>query len=272
MTGVGSNLALLVCDIDGTLVRPDKSLSDAVVAAVRRWTGAGLAATLISARPPSGMIWLAERLALTGPLGAFNGGTVVQATGTVVSAVHLADEVAARALAMVDVAGVDPWVFARGRWYARTQAGEHVRREKLSANIDPIIVDDFEGALADVDKIVGVCDDHARLAALDTEVAAALGNAAAVERSQPYYLDVTARAANKGDGVAALAAAMGVDLARTAVIGDQRNDLPMFARAGLAIAMGNAPDEVQAAAAWVTRTSADDGVAAAIDRLLGERR
>jgi hydroxymethylpyrimidine pyrophosphatase-like HAD family hydrolase len=52
------------------------------------------------------------------------------------------------------------------------------------------------------------------------------------------------------------------------VIGDQRNDLPMFARAGMSIAMGQAPDEVRAAATQVTGSSADDGVAQAIDRIL----
>jgi hydroxymethylpyrimidine pyrophosphatase-like HAD family hydrolase len=52
------------------------------------------------------------------------------------------------------------------------------------------------------------------------------------------------------------------------VLGDQRNDLPMFARAGLAIAMGQAPEEVRAAAAHVTRANDEDGVAAAIDEVL----
>jgi len=52
------------------------------------------------------------------------------------------------------------------------------------------------------------------------------------------------------------------------VIGDMPNDLPMFARAGLSIAMGQAPEAVKAAADVVTASNEEDGVAAAIDRVL----
>ena len=58
---MSGRIRLLVCDIDGTLVRDDKSLSDGVVAAVERVRNAGLAMSLISARPPSGMLWIAPR-------------------------------------------------------------------------------------------------------------------------------------------------------------------------------------------------------------------
>jgi HAD superfamily hydrolase (TIGR01484 family) len=59
-------IRLLVSDIDGTLVRRDKSLSDGVAAAVQRVLNAGIPVSLISARPPSGMLWIAERLGLEG--------------------------------------------------------------------------------------------------------------------------------------------------------------------------------------------------------------
>lgn len=259
---------LVVSDIDGTLVRHDKSLADATVAAVARLRAAGVAFTLISARPPSGMLWIAERLQLTGVIGAFNGGTIVKPDGTILSAARLDPAAATRALALLDRPGVTPWLFADGNWYARTTDSRYVQRERMSANVEPIILDDFSGLLGAVDKIVGVSDDHAALAVADGEVAAALGDVATVARSQPYYLDVTAPAANKGDGVTALAAAFGVSLDAVTVIGDQRNDLPMFARAGRAIAMGQAPDEVRAAAGAVTRSADEDGVAHAIDTLI----
>jgi|TARA_R110000868_G_scaffold371782_2_gene635550 Cof subfamily protein (haloacid dehalogenase superfamily) len=265
---VSGRIRLLVSDIDGTLVRRDKSLSEGVIAAVGRAKAAGIAVSLISARPPSGMLWIAERLELTGVLGAFNGGTIVQPDGTVVSADQLEPECAARALALLDHPAITPWLFAGGLWYARAIDGVYVPRERRAANIDPIIRRDFAGLLAHPDKIVGVSDDHALLARLDGEIAAALGQDATVGRSQPYYLDITAPRANKGDGVAALAAAIGVPLANVAVLGDERNDLPMFARAGLSIAMGQGPDAVRAAADRVTRSNEEDGVAHAIDEII----
>lgn len=259
---------MVVTDIDGTLVRHDKTLSDANVAAVGRLRDAGVAVTLISARPPSGIRWLADRLGLDGPLGAFNGGTLVMRDGAVRLAERLAPAIAARALALCDDPAVTLWLFADGHWYARGTDNPHTASERRSAGEEPVIVADFATLLARVDKIVAVSDDHDRLAEVETRVAAALGTDATVARSQPYYLDVTAPRGNKGDGVAALAEAFGVSLAEVAVIGDQRNDLPMIARAGVSVAMAQAPDVVRAAADHVARSNDDDGVADAIDRII----
>lgn len=261
-------IRLIISDIDGTLVRQDKSLSDGVISAVGRARTVGIAVSLISARPPSGMLWIAKRLELTGVLGAFNGGTIVRPDGTIVSADQIEPECAARALALLDHPAVTPWLFAGGLWYAFTTDDVYVPRERRAANIEPIIRDNFAGLLAHPDKIVGVSHDHTLLARLDVQIAAALGQAATVGRSQPYYLDITAPRANKGDGVAALAAAIGVPLANVAVLGDERNDLPMFGRAGLSIAMGQGPDTVRSAADRVTLSNEEDGVAHAIDKII----
>ena len=171
-------------------------------------------------------------------------------------------------LAMINRPGVETWLFADGNWYARTKQSEYVPRERQAANVEPLIVGSFDGLLARVDKIVAVSNDSALLTQLNSEVADMLGVAATVSRPQPYYLDVTAPRGKKGDGIVALAAAFGVPLAAVAVFGDQYNDLAMFERAGMSVAMGQAPEEVRAAATHVSRSNEDDGVADAIDRFV----
>lgn len=265
---MSGRVRLLVSDIDGTLVRNDKSLSDDVVAAVRRVRKAGLMMSLISARPPSGIMWIAQRLQLTNVMGAFNGGTILCPNGAIVAAERLKPECAARALALLEHPAVTPWLFSDGLWYAQTIDGIYVPRERRAANVEPVITNNFAVLLARVDKIVGVSGDHAVLVRLDATISATLGRDATVGRSQRYYLEITAPAANKGDGLSALARAAGVALDEVAVIGDQRNDLPMFARAGLSIAMGQGPSDVRAAADRVTRSNEEDGVASAIDEIV----
>ena len=261
-------IRLVVSDIDGTLVRSDKTLSDGVIAAVKRLEAAGIPFTLISARPPSGMLWIAEKLGLTAPIGAFNGGTVVKPDGTIVSAVRLAPDIAQRTLDLIDRPGIIIWLFADGLWHAARLDEKYTPREVKSANQQPIVGGDFAALLGAVDKIVAVSDDHDMLAALEKTVADALGDGATVARSQVYYLDITAPAANKGAGITALAEADGVPLEAVVAIGDQRNDMPMFARAGLSIAMAQGPEEVRAAAMHVTGSNDDDGVAQAIDTII----
>lgn len=264
----GPPIRLVIADVDGTLVRHDKTLTPATTAAFRRLREAGVQATLISARPPSGMLALAATLGLTLPLGAFNGGTLVRPDGAVLSAARLDPALARTALGLAGEAGVDRWYYGGGRWYVNDADNPHIAREKISAGVEPVVIADPARIAEPADKIVCVSEDAALLARLEQQVAAALGGKATVALSQAYFLDVTALAANKGDGVAALAQAAGVPLAEVAVLGDMPNDLPMFARAGLAIAMGQAPDAVRAAAALVTASNEEDGVAQAIDRYL----
>ncbi len=270
---MSGRIRLFVSDIDGTLVRPDKSLGPPVEEACRRLRAAGVRLALISARPVSGMLELVRRTGADALCGAFNGGTLFEpgpeGGGRVVSARHLAPNAARRALELLDAPGMSPWLFADGRWYALDGHGPHTASERITAAQEPVVVPRFDGdLLARVDKLVGVGEDRDALAALERRTADALGADAAVARSQPYYLDVTAPEADKGRGVAAIAEAACVPLSETAVIGDGRNDMKMFAVAGRSFAMGQASDEVRAAATETTGSAAEDGVAQAVDRLL----
>jgi hydroxymethylpyrimidine pyrophosphatase-like HAD family hydrolase len=89
-----------------------------------------------------------------------------------------------------------------------------------------------------------------------------------VARSQSYYLDITHARANKGTAALALARLLGVAAEEMACIGDMPNDLPMLDVAGLAIAMGNATDDVKARAHAVTDDNDSDGWARAIERFV----
>jgi Cof subfamily protein (haloacid dehalogenase superfamily) len=259
---------LLICDVDGTLVRSDKTVAPATGQAVRRLRAAGIGFSAISARPARGMRYPIEVLGIDQPTAAFNGGTIVAADGTVLSARRLTDDTAAQTLALFAAQDVEIWVFADDRWLVVDPDGPFVPRERHAVGFEPVVVPDFRPLLHRVDKIVAASHDHALLARMEESTAAALAGRARAVRSQPYYLDVTDLQADKGHGVAALAEAAGVPLERVAVIGDAHNDIPMFERAGLAIAMGQAAPEVQAAARHVTTGNDADGVAHAIERFI----
>ncbi|WP_375429085.1 Cof-type HAD-IIB family hydrolase [uncultured Sphingomonas sp.] len=271
MTTVASDIRLVVSDVDGTLVDHDKVLRPATIDAVARVRAAGVGFTVISARPPSGVLPIAKALGLDDPIGAFNGGAVFRRDGVVMEEHPVPGDVASGMLALARGSGANVWVFADGRWHADTLDNPHVPRERISADQEPAIVGDFAPLAARAGKITFVSDDPPVLARLLEEGRARFGGRATIALSQTYYLDVTALEANKGNGVEALARAAGVDLAAVMVIGDMPNDLPMLERAGLPVAMGQAPDEVRAAADWITASNDEDGVARALDRLLAER-
>ena len=132
----------------------------------------------------------------------------------------------------------------------------------------PKIVEDFEAFLDGAAKIVGVSRDFELLARCESDVRAALADNASVARSQPYYLDITHPLANKGAALSEIAKLLAVPLAEIAVIGDGGNDVAMFERSGLSIAMGNASPEVQQAADFVTDSNREEGFANAVERFI----
>jgi len=171
-------------------------------------------------------------------------------------------------VASLEEAGLDVWVFAGGEWLLKNEAAVYVPREQLSISMGWRVVSDFSPYLGEVHKVMGSSADIARVAAAAEVVRTAIGADATVLRSQDYYIDITHPQANKGEAALAIAALLGVAPAAMACIGDMPNDLPMFAVAGLAIAMGNAPPEVQAQAALIVAGNDDDGWAQAVARLL----
>ena len=95
-----------------------------------------------------------------------------------------------------------------------------------------------------------------------------LGEKASAARSQPYYLDVTHPQANKGQVVIALSKLLNIPPAQIATIGDMPNDVLMFRKSGLSIAMGNASDAVKAQASVVTDSNGNEGFAKAVRKFI----
>ena len=122
-------------------------------------------------------------------------------------------------------------------------------------------------------KIVGVSDDHEAMArCVDGRCSRRVGHHVSAALSQPYYLDVTHPKANKGEVITALSALLAIPTAQIATIGDMPNDVLMFERSGVSIAMANASAEVQRAAKFVTTSNTEEGFALAMERfVLGAR-
>ncbi|WP_404710905.1 Cof-type HAD-IIB family hydrolase [Sphingomonas sp. MMS24-J13] len=262
------NLRLVISDIDGTLVNKAKQLTPGTIAAVGRLRATGMPFTLISARPPSGLYPLAEALGLTEPMAAFNGGLLFKTDGTITERHLVPEDVVSGMFDLVAGADAVPWIFADGVWHAAVLEGLHVDHERIASAQEPIHTTDMSPLYARVDKLTFVSDDEPMLRDLTARAQAKFGMQATINQSQTYYLDVTHIRANKGDGIASLAAAQDVALENVAVLGDMPNDLPMFARAGIAIAMGQAPAEVRSQARYTTTSNDEDGVAHAIDTIL----
>jgi Cof subfamily protein (haloacid dehalogenase superfamily) len=265
-----TRIALVVSDVDGTLLTKDKTLTQGAKAAARRLHEAGIGFTIVSSRPTIGMGFLIAPLAITLPIGAFNGSSIVDAELKPIEQHLIPASVAQRSLDLLDEFGVDIWLFTNEKWLTRNPDGEYVPHEKRAIKHDPTIVADFSPYLASACKIVGASSDAELLKRCETAMQAAVGQQATAVRSQTYYLDVTPPGHDKGTFVEAMAQRLGISTEAVATIGDMQNDLAMFKTSGLSIAMGNATDDVKRQATHVTASNEDEGFAAAVEMILRE--
>jgi Cof subfamily protein (haloacid dehalogenase superfamily) len=258
----------VISDVDGTLVTDDKMLTMRAQAAVAQLRANGIIFSIISSRPPRGLCMLFKPLGITMPVGAFNGGVLATPDLAVIAEHLLSPEIARRAVDMLSARGAEVWIFSGQDWLVRRSNGPYAALEERTVAFPPTLVEDFGPALDTAAKIVGVSADFDLLARCERDMRAALVDRATVARSQPYYLDITHPLANKGVALFEIAKLLRIPLAEVAVIGDGGNDVAMFERSGLSIAMGNASPKVQQAADFVTGSNGEDGFARAIERFI----
>lgn len=271
MTGkkdVPSPVRLVVADVDGTLVTPDKILTPRTRAVVRTIIESGIAFTITSGRPPLGMKTLIDELGLRSPIAAFNGGLVVRPDLSIIRE-HLVNSKAAHSV--IDILTkhrLDVWVYGDNNWYVTSRDDPHVDREEWTVKFPPTVVSTYEGLLDRVVKIVGVSDNAQAMASCVTEVKQQFGHLVSTALSQPYYLDVTHPKANKGEVISALSALLAIPSGEIVTVGDMPTDVLMFQRSGVSIAMGNASSDVQRAATFVTKSNSEEGFALAMERFV----
>jgi Cof subfamily protein (haloacid dehalogenase superfamily) len=257
-------IRLVLADVDGTLVTPDKVLTDRAIEAVSQLYKADIIFAVTSGRPPRGMAMLIDPLSLRGPIAAFNGGLIVKPDMSPIEQKTIPEDLVAEIVAVM-AQSVDVWIYQDADWIITDQHAPHVAKETSTVQFEAKVVDSLDGITARVEKITGVSDDHDLVAKVERDLADRFGDHVTANRSQPYYVDVTHPEANKGGVVAYLAEHYGIDPSEIATLGDMPNDVSMFTPSGLSIAMGQAEDDVKNAATHVSASNQDEGFAKGIE-------
>ena len=261
-------IAAVLTDVDGTLVTRTKVLTPRATRAVRELQERGVLFAITSGRPPRGLKMLVEPLGMDVPMAAFNGGMIVLPDMTVVDERTVVPDVAPPVIEAMRAHGLYVWIYRGTDWYVTDPNAPHAEREARTCQFPPTVVPSYDGLLDRAVKIVGVSDDHESVARAEAAVGKEFGSYVSAARSQPYYLDVTHPTANKGVVVERLSRYFRIPLAQIATIGDQQNDVLMFWLSGVSIAMGNASEDVQRQATYVTASNEEEGFAEAIERFV----
>ncbi|MBV7244960.1 HAD family hydrolase [Streptomyces sp. MW-W600-10] len=261
--------ALIATDLDGTLLRPDDTVSARSRAALARAAASGARHLIVTGRPVPGIRALLADLAYTGLVVCGQGTQLYEAgSGRLLRSATLDREAADTALgkieaevgavfAAVDQDGVDGVTLI--------EAGYRMPNPTLPAQR----VGSRDALWAQ--PVIKVLVRHPELGddELTAAARAAVGELATVTMAGPGTVELAPRGVDKGTGLALVAELLEIGAERTIAFGDMPNDLPMFAGSGHRVAMGNAHPELRAAADEVTLSNAEDGVAVVLERLFG---
>lgn len=271
---------LLALDVDGTLLDPAGELKptvrDAVIAAQQR----GLRVVLCTGRRFRTARPLAQVLQLDGPLVVHNGALVKDlASGQTLQQSYLSADMYHQALALLrrlsaPMVYVDAFHENVDILTEPMERAHPFQREYLEDQLAHCrIVDDIAHPLSHGVVLLSIMADGASLQALRPVVEQTLGVRGRVhllmnKNYQGYILEVLQAGVSKWQALHELAAQQGIAPAEIIAVGDDHNDLDMIRHAGLGIAMGNAVDEVKAAADAITGSNAEDGLAQALERFI----
>ncbi len=267
---------IYVCDLDGTLLRSDGTLSDFAREGLSRLLESGVSLTVASARGTPGMRSLLEGVGIELPVIELNGAFVSELeSGRHLASALLEDGAACDAIEVILSTGNDPvvstWNGDRDgvhyggrtnestRWYV-DEKRRH-RDPRLSPCEDLLAI----AAAEDVAQVTtfALDEDAAELVA---RLRAAVGDTAVVHGAAnvywPGWTEITIQHgdAAKGAAIPALLSTCGMNGIDVVVCGDHLNDLSMFAVAAHSIAPANAHPEVLASAAEVVGPNDEDGV------------
>ncbi|MFI1014490.1 Cof-type HAD-IIB family hydrolase [Streptomyces sp. NPDC020965] len=270
---------LIATDLDGTLLRDDKSVSDRTVAALAAAERAGIEVFFVTGRPARWMHVVSAHV--------HGHGLAICANGAAVVDLHAGGEVLkVRALAHDTALGVVHALrdAAPGTSFAVETTAGFYHEPEYSA---PFLQHNLEStvAVADAEKLLaapgpGIDTQVIKLLAhhpeLDpdaflTVARAAAGGLASITRSSPTaLLEISGPGVSKASTLALCCAERGISADEVVAFGDMPNDVEMLNWAGTSYAMGNAHPEVIAAASGRTVANNEDGVAVVIEQILRE--
>jgi len=267
---------LVALDIDGTLLRSDKTLSPRTRRALERVRERGVRLVLVTGRRYPSAQRVALELGGEVPLVLHNGALVIE-RGSVLRCRLLARAAAREAIAVGRAHGAEPVLHCGARGEGLLLVAAHARRDGLvgyylERSRDEVrAVSDLEAALeAEAPIQVMFGGTRAEMVPLRAALEAALAGRARIERTVypatgVVLLDVIDPGVGKADALAFLQERWGVSAAETLAIGDNWNDQEMVATAGRGFVMGNADPELLALGLPCLPSNDEDGVATAIE-------
>lgn len=263
---------LIAIDMDGTLLREDKTVSERTKNAIKEAKEKGVQVVIATGRPIDGVTRYLEELDMYDEndcVLTYNGGLVLKTksreviskialTGADLHYLHnLSKELDVNIHAFSEIHGL---ITPKNSKYTEVEA--NINGIEININDYSDIEDDHS-----IIKVMMIDEPEILQKAVD-RLPQEVYDKYTVVRSTPYFLEFLNKSVNKGTGVELLAKHLGIKQEEVMTFGDAGNDIDMIVYAGMGVAMENGFEEVKKAANYITDSNENDGVAKAIEKFV----
>lgn len=270
-----SSIKLIGLDLDGTLLHDDKTMSTRTKNAIEQASALGIKVVPITGRPIAGIPDFITLMPEIKYMIYNNGSQIIEGDKTLFS-FSLDKQKAVQIMSLIKSMGAMVEVFVDGWGYIEpyvdefyhsvipedTPIGQYIysSRRVVSSINDVVAKGDC------INEIFVICPNPE----CRPDIVDAIKEIDEIHywTLDPIFVEITRENTNKGVALETLCNLLGIDICDAIAFGDGENDLPFLQKAGVAVAMDNAPDVVKESADIIADTNNNDGVAKIIEKII----
>jgi cof-like hydrolase len=265
---------LIVSDMDGTLLKSDKTISQDTIEIVNQVRKQGIEFTIGTGRIYPVVTDTIEKMSITAPLILCNGAIIQDPiTRQIYYSKPLNNNIAISILDIVKNSGLYFYYYTQDSINAREVkyiTASYLKENEMKKRKDNIKINITDDLLSkakndEVFKIVVINEDHQRLEKIK-DALFIYEDYITVTSSYWNNIEIVANNVNKGTAVKYISEHFGYDIKDIMCIGDEENDESMLSVAGFAVAMGNANEQMKKIAHYITSDNDSDGMVRAIQK------
>jgi hypothetical protein len=261
-------------DMDGTLLKSDHSVSNATIEKIQQLTRRGIPVILVSARPFDAILPTFRAIDIPDhyPVVSLNGSYIVE-KGQPILDVRIDLDITAAVSEEVRPFMATIAYYVQKEWFSELQdkwTDYEQRIMDVAIEVAPLpeLLKGWSTRGVSPNKMM-VMSEAVNIQLIQQHLRSVYNGMLNIYPSKPTYLEVMDPRGSKSNAVSWLAQRMNIRREEVIAMGDNFNDREMIEFAGMGVAMGNAPDEIKAAADYVTDTNNNDGVRLALEKFFG---
>lgn len=263
---------ILVLDVDGTLMRTDKVISEKTIAEIVWVQEAGIKVAIASGRCTAGIMPTARKIRLDefgGYIVSYNGGCISNCqTGEIIYNINLPDGIVQEIYEFSKKEKTGIMTYHDNDIIAENDADQYIQIDAKGCDIDIHVVEDFGREVTyPVNKCL-LTGDPDYMAGVEPRAAKAFEGRLSVYRSEDFYVEMMPLGIDKAYGLSKLLKKLGYTRSQMICCGDGFNDISMIEYAGLGVAMANASEQVRARADYIAPHCDEDGLVDVIRRFI----